>query len=264
MFVDPPRGSRMVVDVFALVADRCLVRIRLAVESHDRRARRDSRGDQPVERKGGPAMALEAAHPLGRPELHARADAVGEIRLGRTEVRQRPVFFTMKLLPHECTVIQVEAENGRVADQGIGTEKRLMARNPIMNDGHVADLAKREEVVERTGDHDIEVEKQPESLDRKVRAEEAEFAPAGDGGIGRQVDRGDRKGVYAGVETGRVIGEADKTMRLREVARHGPAQLVDVIGAIARAPLKGNDVKGKAIHAVVGRWAKAHEGPDGG
>ena len=65
-------------------------------------------------------MSLEASYPFLRPVLHARANAMGEIRLWRGEVGQCPFLLGMKLIPNKTAFVQLETEYRGVSYLRIG------------------------------------------------------------------------------------------------------------------------------------------------
>ena len=190
-------------------------------------------------------MAFETADPRGGPKLHVRAEAVGEVGLRRPEIRQRPFFLVVKLLPNEGAMVQLEAENRRISDHRIRAEQLFVRGNPIVNDRDVLVISKAEEIVQRSGDHHVQIDEEADAFKRQIRPEQADFPPARNHFRWREIDFRNRENCDRGVDARSIIREANDGDRRLRMAADGGCQSVHILGSIAGSPFESDDV---AVH----------------
>lgn len=84
-----------------------------------------------------------------------------------------------------------------------------------MNDRDFIRGSVGEQRVQRPGDDDIEVEEEAKTVQRKVVAEKAEFAPSGAGFFWGKIDRWNRMGFDRFVQALIVVRETNEANRRR-------------------------------------------------
>src|SRR5262249_15250524 len=127
----------------------------------------------------------------------------------------------------------------KAVDRGIA-DPQLRFR-PVL--GHAVTTGlKIKELVERSGDDDIEVEKQHVSLQiEQGSLPHRDLAPAQPLHARGNIDRRQRSGFDTRLDALRSVGKADSARRPQGVAADHGSQFVDIVDAVARAPLHADD-----------------------
>src|SRR5512139_3956753 len=220
-----------------------LVRIGTAMEHQDPAALRQFGRAEQVERKGRAAVPLVALDPFLRPPLGI-AQRVGQKGLLGVEngAVLGAVHFTQEGFVGVVRLARLETENRGIAYRRAPSKRRLSPVNPVVDDAEFAWLVV-EEAVDRPGDRHVQVEKQrrplqsPETVlqDRQL---DQNVGPAPlDAGV-----RGKRDDFHARVEPAGVVGAAEKPERPAQIAANGAIKHVDVMWAVAGAPLEAKDI----------------------
>ena len=211
-----------------------LVRARVAGEDDDTGVGRLGHLGPEIAREARHQVVLEADAPAGGPEYRGQAGFEGEegLLVGVLEGEGDGVFLEV--------INQVRRASCRKPhDRGIADAVALL--RPIANEGEFAGLI-GEEIGERAGDDDVEVEKEEIAREADVARPQRELSPgataeAPDGeGDGR-----DGAGLDACVEAFGVVRKTHKPRAQRRMTAHAAEEAVDVAGGERGAPFHADD-----------------------
>lgn len=222
-----------------------LVRVGTAMEYQNPTAFGQLWRAEQIERKSRAAVPLVALDPFFGPPLGI-AEGVGQKSLLGVE---NGAIFSLVHFAQEGFVSVVgfaslEAENRGIAHLWTSPEHFFAPVHPVMNDAEFARLV-IEEAVDRSGDCHVQIQKQrrplqpAEAILQDCQLDQDVGPAALDTGVCGEWDD-----FYSGIQSAGVIRAAEKTERPAQVAVNSAIEHVDIMWAIARAPLETKNVYG--------------------